>query len=180
MNPKMKRFKLDGQNFTAEDCIDGVLINPLLTRKFECTSHEKRPAIQQKWWGRPFIETNTIEAMDEWHAERRDNPEDEFGVAQYSEWHLEGRARWLKTFPNGTSYFVRCLNGGASDRTTGWKTSSSLEEALTIAKPRGTFYPWPGGKSTHSFPFYDYPMLKATWTNLGMQFTMENPLSNSE
>ena len=62
----MKTFVLDKIKFLAENCFDGVLINPKLPKDFECTDNQKRPAAQRnKWWGRPYIEVE-IEDHELW------------------------------------------------------------------------------------------------------------------
>lgn len=62
----MKTFILNKIKFQAENCCDGVLINPKLPKNFHCTNNEERPAAQRKkWWERSFIEV-TITDHDLW------------------------------------------------------------------------------------------------------------------
>ncbi|RZF30472.1 hypothetical protein EVC45_08330 [Paraburkholderia sp. UYCP14C] len=52
----MQTYKLDGHTFTAEDCIDGVLINPALPDEFDETPHDDRSNSELRlWWGRAYI-----------------------------------------------------------------------------------------------------------------------------
>ena len=97
----MNTFNLDGHTFEAEQCIDGVLINPKLPKGFDDTPNEERPLSQIIWWDRPYIVTYT-----------------------------DTGDKWLDAWPSGTRYDVRCLDGGAWDRSTNWGCFSSLEEAL--------------------------------------------------
>lgn len=124
------KFSLDGHTFAAEDCVDGVLINPTLPERFDHTTNETRPASHAKWWNRPFIVTETVEQLDTFYAERTDEYADE----GRREWQEKGRVSWMKTWPSGTRYETRCLDGGAWDRSTSWGMFASLEEALACAR----------------------------------------------
>lgn len=125
----MPRFTLDGHTFAAENCVDGVLINPSLPEGFDHTANEARPASHAKWWNRPFIVTETVEQLDAFYAERTDEYADE----GRQEWQDKGRASWMNTWSSGTRYETRCLDGGAWDRATSWGMFATLEEALACA-----------------------------------------------
>lgn len=105
MKAELREFTLGGLRFKAEQCIHGVLVNPALPRMFDQTPNEHRPASHRKWWHRPFIVTDTVEAMDAW--------------------------------PSGVRYTVRCLDGGAWDRSTNWGSVATLELALARARASG-------------------------------------------
>lgn len=97
----MKTFVLGKLKFQAENCFDGVLVNPKLPKDFDCTDNRKRPAAQiEKWWGRPYIKVEV------------------------------DQAQW----PEGVRYTVRCLDGGAWDRSTWWGSFGSMAEALQCAE----------------------------------------------
>lgn len=51
----MPKFTLHGRSYNADNCVDGVLINPVLPKLFDYTPHDERPASQAKWWYRPYI-----------------------------------------------------------------------------------------------------------------------------
>lgn len=121
-------FTLDGITFTAEKCVDGVLVNPVLPARFDTTANEERPPSHNKWWNRPFIVTETVEALDAFYAGRTD----EHAEAGRKLW-AENREKWMKSWPNGTRYETRCLDGGAWDRSTSWGMFPTLEEALLTA-----------------------------------------------
>ncbi len=42
----------------------------------------------------------------------------------------ERKAEWFRKWPSGTRYVVRCLDGGAWDRSTDWGMVASLEDAI--------------------------------------------------
>lgn len=92
-----------------------VPINPKLPRRFDDTPNGARPASHARWWYRPFILTCTWEQMAWPTATEAD------------------RAKWHEAWPSGTRYDVRCLDGGAWDRSTCWGMFAMLEEALACA-----------------------------------------------
>lgn len=89
-----------------------IPINPKLPKNFSSTPNEQRPPSHMKWWGQPYIQTQ-VHFMNE-----------------------DGRAEWLKAWPSGTRYDVRCLDGGAWDRPTVWGMFPTLEEAQHCAAAR--------------------------------------------
>lgn len=91
--------------FKCEDVIEGVPINPELPPKFDDTPNESRSDRSRAWWGVPFIRTY-------------DNQDPKFVE------HWKGTRR----------YDVRCLDGGAWDRSTVWGMCGTLEEAVALAK----------------------------------------------
>lgn len=88
-----------------------VPINPQLPDDFDCTDNRSRPGSHLKWWNRPYIETET-----------------------WKEGHSCPREKWFTSWPSGTRYDVRCLDGGAWDRPTCWGMFGTLEEALACAR----------------------------------------------
>ncbi len=125
----MQEFKIGKHTFKAEKYIDGILVNPLLPKAFDDTPNDSRSKAQvEKWWGRPFIRTMTVEEWDKIYAERTD----EYAEAGRAHWE-KGRPEWMKAWPSGTRYETRCLDGGAWDRSTGWGMFPTLEQALACA-----------------------------------------------
>ena len=86
-----------------------IPINPRLPANFDSTPNVARPASHLRWWGRPYIVTQ------DWD-----------GHGDYDAWH--------KAWPSGTRYNVRCLDGGAWDRSTKWGMFATLEEAIRCAE----------------------------------------------
>lgn len=115
----MPRFSLDGDRFTAEKCVDGVLVNPSLPALFDQTPNGERPASHLKWWHRPFI----VACAD---------PVSPYARCSEAEKEIM-RRRWFEAWPSGTRYDVRCLDGGAWDRSTWWGSFPTLEAAVACA-----------------------------------------------
>lgn len=103
----MREFILADHKFFAENCIEGVLINPQLPASFNDTANEARPESHGRWWNRPYIVTH-----------------DGAGTA------------WQAAWPSGTRYQVRCLDGGAWDRSTTWGAFRTAGEAFACAQGR--------------------------------------------
>lgn len=109
----------------AERFVQGIPVNPVLPKNFDCTDNERRPASHLPWVHTPYIETTSVEDLDAQYAGRTDDYADE----ARSSW-IEGRKTWMNAWPTGTRYDVRCLDGGAWDRPTCWGMFPSLEEAI--------------------------------------------------
>jgi hypothetical protein len=91
-----------------------IPINPNLPANFEDCPNDLRPASHRRWWYRPFIVTYTAERM---------------GI----EPGTDAERAWLKAWPEGTRYEVRCLDGGAWDRSTRVGAFATLAEAEACA-----------------------------------------------
>ena len=100
------QFVLPNGRYRAEQLVDGVLVNPVLPKQFDNTSNETRPQSHQKWWGVPFIVSNSIESLDAFY----DGRDDEYADEARRDWHGRGRAQWLDAFPTGFRFTVRCLD----------------------------------------------------------------------
>ena len=136
------------------DCLEGahhpeagVPVNPRLPAEFEGTANEARPASHQMWWGVPFILT------DEWEGETweqyRDRlagygSEPDYTPEQWAERQAESKRKWFESFPAGVRYEVRCLDGGAWDRSTWWGNFATLEQAQECAR-KGPVWTWSKG-----------------------------------
>ena len=106
----------------------GVPFNPTLPPDFDDTPNERRPASHRQWWNRPFISPYTTETWDAHYAQLAE------GVQR--EWANSGRAQWMAAWPSGIRYDVRCLDGGAWDRSTNWGSFATLDEALACIASR--------------------------------------------
>ncbi|RCV86886.1 hypothetical protein [Billgrantia montanilacus] len=136
----LREFRLPTGVFQAEDCRDGVLINPVLPEHFDDTPNNARsPLVIDRWWGRPFIVArpleDSLEDVDSYasrlslHGSKPSMTPEEWVAGQE-----ELRRRRRQRYPSGTAYEVRCLDGGAWDRSTWWGDADNLEAALEIAK----------------------------------------------
>lgn len=127
---KMQKIKIGDYDYFAENCIDGILINPKLPKNFDVTDNTKRPESHQKFWWLPFVTAGSVQELDDYHTNRTD----EFGEKSRSDWFEKGgREDFLKHYPTGMQYCVRCLDGGAWDRSTNYGFYADFEEALATA-----------------------------------------------
>ena len=85
----------------------GIPFNPKLPSNFDDCDNRFRPSSHQRWWNRPFIRTET-------------------GAGK----------QWLEAWPSGIRYDVRCLDGGAWDRSTGWGLFATFEQAIRFLQSR--------------------------------------------
>jgi hypothetical protein len=91
----------------------GIPLNPVQREDFDCTPNEERDPLEvQDWWGVLYIETYS------WSGDPT------------SEGAEEWRAHWLSAWPTGVRYDVRCLDGGAWDRSTNRGSFATLELAV--------------------------------------------------
>ena len=119
----------DGSVFVARDQVDGILIDPELPENFDDTPNNKRSPAHMRWWGMPFIVTQSVEDWDARYA----TMSGENAETARQHW-VKGREQWMEAWPSGTRCDVRCLDGGAWDRSTSWGMFGTLEEALKCAK----------------------------------------------
>lgn len=56
--------------------------------------------------------------------------------AKYEQRQIISKQSFMATFPTGTKYTVRCLDGGVHDRSTWIGEYASLEQAVEAAKSR--------------------------------------------
>lgn len=112
------------------DIVDGVCIDPDLRWDFNITPNEDREQKEiDDWWEVPYITTQGF--MRDTYREYAVRCSGELDSEDV--W-LQKRAdelkRWGESFPDGFRYDVRCLDGGAWDRSTKLGHFSSLEDAL--------------------------------------------------
>lgn len=89
---------------------DIIPINPCQRDDFDSTPHEHRDPLElDHWWNMPYVQTC------EWSDIGSDD---------------EHREQWFAHWPSGIRYTVRCLDGGAWDRSTNCGSFSSLEQAV--------------------------------------------------
>lgn len=143
MNQKNKTYKpfvLGGMEFMAEDCIDGVLINPELPINFDNTANEMRPLSHKKFVGRPYIQTYSASDFDP--ADHTD----EYADMRRKAWAEGGRNtfinEWFAAWPSGIRHDVRCLDVGAWDRLTHRGQFATMDEAISRAKSSTLFGSW--------------------------------------
>jgi hypothetical protein len=138
----MNTYNFDDVSVDAEDLVDGILINPALPEDFDNTPNDERSHKETAfWWNRPFILTDTLDlkSYDDYIARARENADPELGFiwVEREEWNADQmlhKRNWLHHFPSGTRYMVRCLDGGAWDRSTNWGVFPTLDLALNCVR----------------------------------------------
>jgi len=123
-------YTIGNLTFEAEDCVDGMPINPVLPEDFDQTPNGERPPSHEGWWDVPYVETLSVATWEK-HFASLDGGRAEKALLA---WKEEGLAKWLEGWPSGIRYDVRCLDGGAWDRSTSWGSFATLEQALICAK----------------------------------------------
>lgn len=115
---------------------DRFPLNPILRDWFDQTPNDMREPLElEHWWDLPFIVTDTWEDRETgFRAHQvRLNAEGFDGALNADQVEAEIpalKAKWFEAWPAGTRYEVRCLDGGAWDRSTNWGMVASLEEAI--------------------------------------------------
>lgn len=113
-----------------------ILINPTIPNWMDSRDIRKRSnAHMKKWFNVPYIETeNFIDDTYEDYCERCLGMELET-EQEFDDRRLRDRESWCNTWgADGIRYDVRCLDGGAWDRTTNHGSFKTLEEALEKAR----------------------------------------------
>jgi predicted RNA-binding Zn-ribbon protein involved in translation (DUF1610 family) len=125
---------------TVPALVDGVPVNPVLPPHFDQCDNSERPDSHREWFDRPYIITDDSPRESYDAVLRRMAGYIKAGTFEpgtRAEWNAKQDAEhtgWLKHFPSGVRYDVRCLDGGAWDRPTGWGMVGTLEKAIHIAK----------------------------------------------
>ena len=150
----MRTVEYYGQTFEIEDyqddhrranqinVMDGIPINPILRPGFDDTPNELRDIAEtQDWWGKPYIVTETVdERCQSWpdHVALfgQYNLSLNEEQATYEQRTAKERQAFMASFPEGIKYTVRCLDGGAHDRSTWIGQFPSMTEAIEAAKDR--------------------------------------------
>ncbi|MCC5902680.1 MAG: hypothetical protein JJT87_12250 [Halomonas sp.] len=146
----LKKIKLDPvapdptlhtpQWFRAEECHDGVLMNPILPSIFEGDQepHELTLVEKSHWWNRPYIVTRQlevgIESYDGYASRALAVGVQPMTEHEWAENQEKIRAKWFDRFPSGQAFHVRCLDGRTGNTPTWWGDADSIEGALEIVR----------------------------------------------
>ena len=115
---------------------DRFPLNPTLRKWFDNTPNEQRERLEvTHWWDLPFIVADTWEhtvahAREHGARLRAEGVEYARSEEQIEADLAKQKISWFETWPSGTRYEVRCLDGGAWDRSTHWGMVATLEEAI--------------------------------------------------
>ena len=127
------------------DWFSGIPINPNLRPGFDDTPNDLREdAEMNDWWGKPYVVTTSIDELpmmsQTWDEKvalfKQHNWPLNLTREQFEADQLEARARFFADRPEGMNYTVRCLDGGAHDRSTWCGEFATLAEAVQAAKAR--------------------------------------------
>lgn len=130
-----EKHYLENQNL-----VQGVPINPCLREHFDSTPNELRECQEtDDWWGTPFIVTadinNAVESYESYRSRLSSFKGMEIEDEDIFNARMENtKKQFLESYPTGTSYTVRCLTGGAWDRSSWQGDFGSLDEAIDFAK----------------------------------------------
>jgi len=120
------------------ETVEGVPINPELPEDFDNTPNDERPTDHIVWWHKPYIVTDEWPGRESWEDYR-----DRLALAgfdpdktpeQWDQFQEDLERNWFAAYPTGTRYEVRCLDGGAWDRSTIWGVFPTLDDAVAAAK----------------------------------------------
>lgn len=120
--------------------VEGICINPVLREGFDQTANDDRDEQEiRDWWGRPFILEQEYEPADLTYAafvERVQSYKMDMDIESQADWETRTqneKQSFDERFPNGKAYTVRCLHGGAWDRSSWCGDFPSLDAALAHA-----------------------------------------------
>ncbi len=128
-----------------EEFVDDFPINPRLRSDFDRTPHHLREELEiTDWWQRPYILRITYEAFFAsrpiWAEHLARMARARFSVSRSKDEFDRDRAnektQFMKDFPDGMQFTVRCLDGGAQDRSSWIGQFSTLNAAIKAAKDR--------------------------------------------
>ena len=75
----MKKFEIDGYKFLAENCIDGILVNPQLPEDFYTHDlSEREPLELSTWMNRSYVVAEKHEAIGK--RDKRSDPDPQFPI----------------------------------------------------------------------------------------------------
>jgi hypothetical protein len=118
---------------------DGIPINPDLRPGFDSTPNEQRDSQEvSAWWNKPYILTRRWCDMSEtWDKYSNRAKESDFEALPQDVYEADleqRRLKWFESWSSGIRYDVRCLNGGAWDRSSNLGMYPTLEDALAVCK----------------------------------------------
>ena len=118
-----------------QESVEGVIINPVQRYDFDFTNNEEREQREiDEWWdvkyinAFPYIGDTYLEYVGRM-GESEVESETEFDLRM-----MKSQRNWFVSYPNGMEYVVRCLDGGAWDRSTNLGHFDNLDDALELAK----------------------------------------------
>lgn len=120
-----------------KNVIDGIPIDPVLRDEFDLTDNDERPQWElDDWWGKPYITTDTWEeeTYEEYFARSKEFQFVAKSKQEFDERMKNSKKSWFDEYPSGVRYNVRCLDGGAWDRSSNKGFFPTIDEAVRHAK----------------------------------------------
>ena len=134
----------EGSIYSSKGTAFKIYINPKVPEWMDYKDLNDRSASHMdKWFGRAYIRTEEFgedtyqdyrERMaytqeESYEGDYTLETEEEFNTRRTKE-----KEQWLEWWPDGVRYDVRCLDGGAWDRTTNKGSYKTLDEAMRRCK----------------------------------------------
>ena len=126
-----------GYSYTTK----GIMINPKTPKYMNNLDIEERTKSHiDKWWNLPYINTETYshekykkhyKRLKEYESYPNEEIRD---IENYEKEKYEDHIAWFKYWKKGIRYDVRCLNGGAWDRTLSLASFDNIEDAIEFCK----------------------------------------------
>jgi hypothetical protein len=117
---------------------DEVMINPIIPRFMDNLDIQLRNEEHlQEWFNVPYIETHTHhhEPYQEYVKRLEDMAHITIeNIEDYEQRKFNEHKKWFKAWESGVRYDVRCLDGGAWDRTSSKGMFGNLDQAIKLCK----------------------------------------------
>lgn len=115
-----------------------IPLNPELRPGFDSTPNDDRADLEiEHWWNKPYIVTQQFCMRDRSYTAYVERlKSSDFKIDTEEEWTSKIEKQmtsWMAAWPSGTRYDVRCLNGGAWDRSSCIGMYATLGDAILAA-----------------------------------------------
>lgn len=113
---------------------NGFHVNPSVPEWMDSRSLSNRSESHlEQWYLVPYIQTESF--SKETYVNYRDRMKkvkvsEVLSKEAFEQWMNDWQRTWWKKWPAGVRYDVRCLDGGAEDRTTNHGSYDTLDKAL--------------------------------------------------
>lgn len=119
--------------------MEEILINPEVPEWMDDKDiNDRSESHMEKWFGKAYIRTQgfTEDNYTEYVERMKDcGPNYQLETEQeFNNRRKQNKEEWFTSWPDGVRYDVRCLDGGAWDRTTNKGHYKTLEEAKAKCK----------------------------------------------
>lgn len=133
ISPYLERHRPQNQHQ-----VEGFPFNPRLRHGFDSADHRNRDPFElQDWLDRPYIITESWDETEQRIRRHRDNAQRKSNESEddaFERQLADQKDQWFASYPEGTRYQVRCLDGGAWDRSSSWGFFPSHDAAIAHAR----------------------------------------------